>query len=106
MLSSFLDEEMLRLHHLIRTRSTGTPQQLADKLGCSVSTLHEKIKLIREHSLPVCYSRHRQCYYYDGEVSIFFNVVLNGVEMQKITGGTGVGLLKSQKYFFTPRKSE
>ena len=34
-------EKLDRLDHLIRRRATGTPIQLADRLGISLSTLHE-----------------------------------------------------------------
>ncbi len=43
---SFLDEELYYLHRLIKTKSTGTPQQLAQKLDCSgVQLLLKRLKI-------------------------------------------------------------
>ena len=54
-----------RIDYLIRIKSTGTPSELADKLGISRSQLYQIIKIMKEDfDAPVRYSRARQCYYY------------------------------------------
>ncbi len=83
----FVDNELLRLHLLIKAKSTGTPEQLARKLHCAISTVYNKIKTLREYGLPVVYCPVRGSYYYEQEVQISFCVMLNGEEMARITGG-------------------
>jgi DNA-binding Lrp family transcriptional regulator len=93
--SLFLNEEMMRLHRLIKKRSTGTPAQLAQKLDCSLSTVYNRIRELREAGLPINYCAATCCYYYDGEVSVEHIVRLNGEEMKKIIGGNGHSFIKS-----------
>lgn len=93
-MSLFLNEEMMRLHRLIKKRSTGTPAQLAQKLDCSLSTVYNRIRELREAGLPISYCSVARCYYYDGEVSVEHIVRLNGEEMKKIIGGTGNSFIK------------
>ena len=85
---SFLNEELFRLHHLIKTKSTGTPQQLAEKLNCSEASVYRRLKVLKEdHGLPIEFCADRGCYYYDGDVSINFALIINGEEKAKIMGG-------------------
>ena len=87
----FLDEEMLRLHRMVRNKSTGSPEQLAKKLGCCKRSIFLKIEKMRDNGLPVVWCPHRQSYYYSAEVSINFSIMLDGKEMQRIVGGSGYG---------------
>ena len=105
-MNAFLNEEMLRLHHLIRTKSTGTPQQLAKKLGCSQSTLYEKIKQLKDIGLPIVYCQARQGYEYACEVAVNFQLIIDGETLKQITGGAGLLTNDYQNNFATPKKPE
>ena len=53
------------LKELIRTESTGTPRQLSQKLGTSVSTIYRMIKALKNMGEPILYSKIRETYYFD-----------------------------------------
>ncbi len=57
-------QRLNRIDHLIRTRGTGTPHQLAEKIGLSERSLYEYLRLMRDFGAPVEYSRERKSYYY------------------------------------------
>lgn len=63
------------LDYYIRTRSTGTPKQLAKKLNLCERQAREYINLFRELGAPVKYDRSRNSYYYefDGTFSFKFS---------------------------------
>ncbi|MCU0341546.1 MAG: hypothetical protein MUE30_16845 [Spirosomaceae bacterium] len=54
-----------RIDELIRRKSTGTPTQIALKLGISRRAWYYLLEtLTQEYSFPVAYCRRRQSYYY------------------------------------------
>ena len=55
------------LDYYIRTKSTGTPRQLANKLNICERQAREYINLFRELGAPVKYDRTRSTYYYEFE---------------------------------------
>lgn len=62
-----------RLDYLIRSRATGTPAELACKLGMSQSQTYSFLKLVREElDAPIYYSRSEKCYYYGENVKFIF----------------------------------
>ena len=56
-----------RIDQLIRIKGTGTPSELADKIGISERSTYEYIKLMKDFGAPVLYSRQRKSYYYKQE---------------------------------------
>jgi DNA-binding IclR family transcriptional regulator len=51
----------------IKHRSTGTPDEFAQRVGLSRSTLFEYLSLMRQdYGLVIEYDRDSQTYYYDG----------------------------------------
>jgi biotin operon repressor len=56
-----------RLDRLIRIKATGTPDQLADKLGMSRRSVFDYINLMKENGAPIKFCAYRQSYYYDEE---------------------------------------
>ena len=55
-----------RLDRLIRMHATGTPLSLANRLGISLSTLHEYILFMRKIlNAPIRYNIYIQSYIYD-----------------------------------------
>lgn len=91
MKTSFLNEELVRLHNLIRRKSTGSPADLARKLGCSERSVYNKIDRLKDFHLPVVYDPERQSYCYTCEVSIVFNIIIDGNTLSLVKGGTQRG---------------
>jgi len=56
-----------RIDQLIRIKGTGTPAELADKIGISERSTYEYIRLMKDFGAPVLYSRERKSYYYQEE---------------------------------------
>ncbi|WP_118974103.1 HTH domain-containing protein [Taibaiella koreensis] len=88
MKASFLNAELMRLHDLIRKKSTGTPAELARKLRCSERSVYHKIERLKDYNLPVIYDTLRQSYCYTRDVSIVFNILIDGEAMAKLKGGS------------------
>ena len=63
-----------RIDQLIRIKGTGTPGELAGKIGISERSTYEYIRLMKDFGAPVLYSRQRKSYYYkeDGRFMISF----------------------------------
>jgi predicted DNA-binding transcriptional regulator YafY len=53
------------LENLIYTMQTRRPQELAIKLGLSISTTFEYINALKECGAPISYDRKRKCYYFN-----------------------------------------
>lgn len=62
-----------RLHALIQSKATGTPNQLARKLGVSLATVSRDIEWLRLTGAPVQYDRCRQTYFYEETYCLFFS---------------------------------
>lgn len=62
---------------IIRTKSSGTPQQFARKIGLSRSKLFIYLNLMKELGAPIRYNKERGCYYYEciGEFSFRWNQI-------------------------------
>lgn len=87
MKASFLNAGLMRLHELIRKKSTGSPADLARKLGCSERSVYNKIEHLKAYNLPVIYDPARPSYCYTRDVSIVFNIIVDGDTLLQITGG-------------------
>jgi predicted DNA-binding transcriptional regulator YafY len=62
-------DRIKQMHRLIKQRATGTPQQLAQKLGLSERQTYEYIREIRDMGIPLAFDNFNKTYYYNGEVS-------------------------------------
>lgn len=62
-----------RLHLLIVRKATGTPDELARKLGISPPSLFRQIEILREFGAPIAFCRTNQRYYYSEEFELDFN---------------------------------
>ena len=60
-------QRLSRIDQLIRIKGTGTPSELADKIGISERRTYEYIRLMKDFGAPVLYSRQRKSYYYKQE---------------------------------------
>lgn len=55
-----------RLNHLIRRQATGTPEELAERLDISRSSLFEIISYLREEmQAPILYDKYIRSYVYE-----------------------------------------
>ena len=68
-------ERLKRLDQLIRLKATGTPAQLASRLGVSERTIFNQIELLRSMDAPIGFCKTRESYYYEYEVRVEFGVV-------------------------------
>jgi transcriptional antiterminator len=55
------------LDQLIKTKSTGTPKQLSNRLNISERCLYYHIKILKELGAPVKFCKKRNSYYYTFE---------------------------------------
>jgi len=82
---------MEKLHTLILQRKTGSPKELAERLGISRACLYMLIEEFNSLNLPVSYSRKLETFYYERDVklTISFKVeeIENDNELRKISGG-------------------
>ncbi len=71
MLKEYFDR-LLYMDHLIRTKSGGTPRQMARRLNISERTLFETIQQMKNFGAPIRYCRIRKVYYYEEEGGFTF----------------------------------
>jgi predicted DNA-binding transcriptional regulator YafY len=62
------------LDYLISIKSTGSPEQLANKLRISRRSVYEYINLLKQLDAPIAFSRDRNTFYYteDGNFKFRF----------------------------------
>ena len=65
-----------RIDYLIQTKSTGTPQELANKLNISKRWVYEYINMLKELGAPIKYCEITRSYLYEqnGRFLIEFKV--------------------------------
>lgn len=89
------------LNKLLKDRSTGTPKQLAKRLGLSVSRLYVIMDDLKTKGVPISYCRQTQSYYYSKpfEIKLKADLVFLNQEEEKNIGG-GFLLKKMPTTFF------
>ncbi|WP_143961322.1 HTH domain-containing protein [Litoribacter populi] len=90
-------ERMQLLVKLVKSRRTGSPDDLADRLGISRRQLYVYLDYLKDYGLEICFSRTENSFVYcdEKEIVIDLNIkVLDVREMHSIVGG------KKQKIFF------
>ena len=87
-------DRLQRIDQLIRMESTGCPQELANKLDISVSTLYELLNCLKQFGAKIYYNRVKISYAYEEPTELIFK--LEKKKLSKVIGG-----LKT-----TPEKSE
>lgn len=80
-----------RLNHLIRRQSTGTPEELAERLEISRSSLFEIISYLREEmQAPILYNKYMRSYIYEYPTKFclgFEREILSDSKMYETLGG-------------------
>jgi predicted DNA-binding transcriptional regulator YafY len=58
-------DRFTRIDQLIAWKATGTPQELAEKLEISESTLYEYFSVMKDLGAPIRYDKIKKTYYYE-----------------------------------------
>lgn len=83
-------ERIKYIDYLIRRRATGNAEELATKLGLSVSGTFKFISELKDEGFPISYSKSDKSYYYTKEgcfVKNLFDAELDAGGMRRIMGG-------------------
>jgi len=72
------------LDKLIRQRRTGTPAELAERLGISASRLYVVLDELKARGAPIAYSRQSRTYYYEHAFSISISVKMEGLDEKEL----------------------
>ncbi len=75
------------LDQLIRSRSTGRPAVLAQRLKTSERTVYRLIACLRDYGFPIAYDQDRQTYFYDRPVRIHVEIRVGDDILFRKTGG-------------------
>jgi hypothetical protein len=90
------------LDTLIRRRATGTPNQLAQRLGITERAWYNlRDELVNDLHVPLAYDPQRQTYYYreEGELLFQFRRRLNPDDMEKLEGGQSLQFYFSESTY-------
>jgi predicted DNA-binding transcriptional regulator YafY len=86
-------DQLERLHQLIESGSTGSPAELAQRLGVTDRTVRNYISQLVKLGAPVEYSRSSQTYYYKHPVALRFTFEPLNTRAQETSGGVKAFLL-------------
>lgn len=94
-------ELFMRLDGLIRRRQTGSPEELAMKLGVSRATVSRYLTEMKDRGFPIYYSLAKRSYCYQGKVSVRFEFDVIQTDLHnKVKGGKNMSIIS----FFEIRK--
>ncbi len=65
-------QRIQQIDNMIRCRRTGSPGELARRMGISESTLYKYISFMRDSGAPIAYSKKSQTYYYEHRVEFSY----------------------------------
>lgn len=83
-------ERLQLLHKLVDARKTGTPEELAKRLGIKKRMLYEMIDELKARDLPISYSRADKTFYYTQTVNFKLDYkieILDEQELQNCNAG-------------------
>lgn len=78
------------LDSLVRKRATGSPKELAKRLGITERAWYKiRDELVNDLNVPLAYDSHRQTYYYaqEGQLIFQFQRRLDTNRMEELEGG-------------------
>jgi len=84
-----------RVHRLINRKATGSPEQLAQKIGYSERQTFRLIADLKALGMPIRYDRERCTYFYEEKVDFKIQVLIETEKEKNIKGGKNFT-------FFTP----
>lgn len=82
-------ERIKYLDELIRKEKTGSPEELAGRLGISRAQLYNTIDYLKAEGLAINYTRKRNTFYYtsDQKLEIAFSLKVVAEEENKVISG-------------------
>ncbi len=84
-------ERFQELERLIKQKKTGSPRELAVRLGVSRRQLYRLIEILKDYGVPIKYNRSLETFYYSDsfEMVLHFSIrFLSEKENKKINGGS------------------
>ncbi|WP_337968055.1 hypothetical protein [uncultured Flavobacterium sp.] len=84
-------ERIKRIHKLISSEKTGTPNAFARKLFLSRSQLYNDLEIIKELDAPLKYCKKRESFYYERSFELVLHYSLKIIiddESREIFGGS------------------
>jgi len=93
-----------RVLSLIRTKATGSTEQLAARLGISKRSVERIMSDLRDDGFPIEYCKNNHHYYFAGEVKYEFNVVIYGQDLVNIRGGRNHSICGEDEYPMAQRR--
>ncbi len=76
-----------RIDQLIRMKATGSPDEFAERLNISRSTLYNILELMKNQGVEVYYSSSKKSFCYKQEVFFYFGFSTQRVNLRHLTGG-------------------
>ena len=98
-ISDFL-ERIKRIDQLIRMQATGTPDELAKKLGMVKSTLYTYINAMKEMKAPIKYNDINKSFYYEEKGKFIMNFYCDELSDNEKIDTSGENFLKLFSSFF------
>lgn len=86
-------DRLNRLHHLIKMKATGSPEELAIRLKLSVSMVYKLLEELKLQGAPITYSKTQRSYFYSKPFSMLIDVqwnVLVDEECVQIAAGENI----------------
>ncbi|HMM02564.1 MULTISPECIES: HTH domain-containing protein [unclassified Dysgonomonas] len=83
-------ERLKLIQKLVQEEKTGSPDELANRLGISRGTLYSLIDELQSYNVSISYSRKKQSFIYndDTALEIKYSIkLLNNDELTEISGG-------------------
>lgn len=74
---------MQHLFFLVKTKSTGTPDELADKLGVSRRQVYRRLQALRECGCSISYCYERRSYCMPGDTEFPLQGFLNHMQQMQ-----------------------
>jgi hypothetical protein len=83
-------DRISRMHKLVEHRVTGTPEEFAEQLGVSRTSLYELIDELKSRGAPIAYSKSIKTFYYREPFEIIIKCDLKpmtSIEEKQFGGG-------------------
>ena len=84
-------ERLQQIHLLIKSETTGSPRELANRMHISERLVYHLIEQLKDFNADICYDRSRKTYYYsdDFQLHVIISVsVMSNNEITTIFGGS------------------
>jgi len=99
-LFKYLDRINL-IHKLLKSSNTGTPEELAARLGISRTSLYELIDELRYHNAPIAYSKSAKTFYYTEPFDITVTCLFQPLTIKEESEFSGGNFLSKILFFRT-----